>query len=83
MSEFSLKGLRQTPEVDSRRREEVLLSRLSRSGVMSQVSISGFLLWAQEPPEPRERSSTSSPRQLLGDSNKPGKDVTYSAQLTV
>lgn len=44
-------------------------------GLMSQISISGFLLWIQKPQSSGRQTLTM---QLLGDSNKPDKDVCYS-----
>lgn len=55
---FPPQGLRQTPEVDSPMRGDVLLSMFSCSGVMSYISISGFLLWTQEPWNPGRRALT-------------------------
>lgn len=56
---FSPKGLRQTPEIYSPRRGDVLVSRLSCSGLIRQISISGFLLWTQEPCSPGRQALES------------------------
>lgn len=61
---FPSKGLRQTPEVYRPRRGDVFLSRLSCSGVISKISISGFLLWTQEPQSPGRQVPTRVPGSL-------------------